>query len=396
MRIPLIRGATLALATGLLSLTVAACDDDSGTTAPTIDLSAVADMAKATSSDMAVAVDAGTPSVGQITIADVVGTLPTPNADGGITLLPLTHVLVTQVSFPAATSHAQHSDPNPLQGCQWNRYDLVNGPGPGADEQAGQVSISGYTTSTIAVNTTNGMNQTPIASPINCKYGSGALPNEYDCRYGDVSTGDLTSNYIYPYLVAASMEQHPLTSAETITFAAPAGGTFTDQIAGTVALASATGNGTHATDPLVILTVNGTASTMGLGDVQGKFGANATSDLTITWACVDSTGTAGTTAGANCPTGAVGLTDLVGLLVKTSVTPDHQFGTATCVDQTGAADSHTITLTKQAMKDILGSDANQTAQFILVHLKASPQQSGAHEVFLTAGRGSFAVIQQAN
>src|SRR5689334_7267835 len=94
------------LAAASLCLSVAACDDDTGTDGGDggmDDLSMPADMTGDGSM-------ASLPSV-QLVVADVQGTVYAPGLpDAGDTVAPLTHLLKTVVSFPSASDKSDFSN----------------------------------------------------------------------------------------------------------------------------------------------------------------------------------------------------------------------------------------------------------------------------------------------
>jgi len=143
--------------------------------------------------DMSAEVDmtmTGTPGNGQLTLADVVGTVfhPTKGA------LPRTHTLVAVASLP---KFAGTPDPSSdfgvtptIHGCSIYRYTATNP--PGADGDAGDVTMSGFATDfLIGVNATTGTSSPgPMAgtSPITCK--RDAMSMLYNCKYGGAFSPD--------------------------------------------------------------------------------------------------------------------------------------------------------------------------------------------------------------
>lgn len=176
------------LASGLLaatlSLGIAACDDDTS--------SGTGDMSVA---DMSASVDMpgmGSPGNGQLTLADVVGTVYSPALPNG--QAPRTHTLVAVASLPQV---AGTPDPSSnfgvtptIHGCSIYRYNATNL--PGADGDAGDVTFSGFNTAyTIGFNAENGSKSaSPMSgsSPITCKRSSTDML--YHCAYNGTSNPD--------------------------------------------------------------------------------------------------------------------------------------------------------------------------------------------------------------
>jgi hypothetical protein len=142
-------------------------------------------------------------------------------------------------------------------------------------------------------------------------------------------------------------------------------------------------------DPVTIIDVNG-AAPPNPGDPLAGLTPDGSSDLTITWSC-DGT----STPGSGCPQGAAGFLDFVGLLVTTSTNPFSQFATtadygdARCTEQVGAG---TVTLRRAAITQILGGQTGGSILIALVRLHANVASTKGHNVFLTAGKGSFVLI----
>ena len=170
-----------------LSVGIAACDDD--TTSGGGDMSgSMADMS-ATAGDMT---GGGTPGNGQLTLADVVGTVYSPALPGG--LAPRTHTLIGVASMP---QFAGTPDPSSdfgvtptIHGCSIYRYTATNL--PGADGDAGDITFTGFNTAyTIGVNAANGSKSaSPMAgsSPIKCT--RSATTMQYGCAYSGMAGPD--------------------------------------------------------------------------------------------------------------------------------------------------------------------------------------------------------------
>jgi len=193
------------LASGLLaatlSLGIAACDDD--TSSGTGDMAVGADMSAEV--DMS---GGGTPGNGQLTLADVVGTVFSPALPNGSA--PRTHTLVAVASLPKV---AGTPDPSSnfgvtptIHGCSIYRYTATNL--PGADGDAGDVTFTGFNTATtIGVNAANGSKSpSPMSgsSPITCKRDTTSML--YGCKYNGAANPDSgeagapVSSVIYPLI----------------------------------------------------------------------------------------------------------------------------------------------------------------------------------------------------
>ncbi len=189
------------LASGLvaatLSLGIAACDDDTTTGGGDM---GVADMSASVDMTMT-----GTPGNGQITLADVVGTVFTTKAAPQDKLYR-THTLVAVASLPKI---AGTPDPSSnfgtmptIHGCSIYRYNAMNL--PGADGDAGDVTMSGFNaTTTVGVNAATGSGY-PMSSgtPITCK--RSATDMLYHCAYAGAAgpdagaAGAATGDVIFP------------------------------------------------------------------------------------------------------------------------------------------------------------------------------------------------------
>jgi len=150
----------------------------------------------------------GTPGNGQITLADVVGTVFSPALPNGAA--PRTHTLVAVASMP---KFAGTPDPSSnfgvtptIHGCSIYRYSATNP--PGADGDAGDITMSGFNTAfTIGVNAKNGSKSpSPMAgsSPITCKRDATSML--YNCKYNGSASPDSgeaganVSDIIYPLI----------------------------------------------------------------------------------------------------------------------------------------------------------------------------------------------------
>jgi hypothetical protein len=195
------RELAFALTAATLSLGIAACDDD------TSKLST--DMAMNSNIDMSATVDMamGTPGNGQVTLADVVGTVFSPAFPGGAA--PRTHTLLALASLPVLAGTPDPSSDFGLtptiHGCSVYRYNATNL--PGADGDGGTVTISGFnSTSTLAFDK-NGSTVGPPKSPIGCvRIPPPAGVNSYVCFYPGMGSPDSgadgmpTSDVIYPMI----------------------------------------------------------------------------------------------------------------------------------------------------------------------------------------------------
>ncbi|MDB5937628.1 MAG: hypothetical protein JWQ01_4972 [Massilia sp.] len=155
------RGLALGLITSTLGLGIAACDDDTSSTSP--DLSTAGGDMSGAVDDMAT----GTPGTGQIVLADVVGTVFSPSAPGG--QIPRTHSLVAIASFPKTLPPSDPSSNLDLvtqMGCTINRFTATNP--PHGDGDAGNITITGFNTISLATNTKTGSTQRTPNPPITC------------------------------------------------------------------------------------------------------------------------------------------------------------------------------------------------------------------------------------
>jgi hypothetical protein len=348
--------------------------------------------------DMAMVV----PATAQITVADVVGVAWEPLNDGGVpvgyptvpTGVP-THSMAAVVDFPSAAGSAQHSNGTPLNGCTWNRYNVLpGGPGPFPvpNENAGSVNVTGYdTANSLAVDTVN-LSAAPPNPNINCKFNS--TTGHFDCFYGTDPT-HLTDRFIFPLTPNPSPSPSPapqafntdlFVNANEVTIAftpSPAPNTYTDARMTTL---------TNLPKAPHVIAINGTASTTELEALETTK-IDGAADVTIDFSC---DGTA--TKGSGCSIGGI-----TGLLIQTSLGKKWEsfsganllrFGTMQCVMADDGTATHTFTLTKQMQLDILGSDTKQTIRVVMVRLKANATSSGQHPFYETAGRGIFSFIDQ--
>jgi hypothetical protein len=156
--------------------------------------------------DMSANVDmnTGTPGNGQLTLADVVGTVFSPTKGP----LPRTHTLVAVASLPKVAGTPDPSSnfgTSPtIHGCSIYRNSATNP--PGADGDGGDVTMAGFnTTFTIGVNGANGsLSPGPMSgsSPITCK--RDATTMLYNCKYNGAASpdsgvaGSAVSSVVYP------------------------------------------------------------------------------------------------------------------------------------------------------------------------------------------------------
>ncbi|HEY2748227.1 MAG TPA: hypothetical protein VGL86_26575, partial [Polyangia bacterium] len=178
---------------------IAACDDDTSSGAG--DMAVTADMS-AGGGDMT----GTTPGNGQLTLADVVGTVYAQ----GKGAIPRTHTLVAVASLPQVAGTPDPSSDfgvSPtIHGCSIYRYTATNL--PGADGDAGTVTFSGWNAAeTVGVNAANGSTSgalTPMSSssPITCTRDATSML--YGCKYGGMagpdagSAGAPVGDIIYP------------------------------------------------------------------------------------------------------------------------------------------------------------------------------------------------------
>ncbi|MCU1280349.1 MAG: hypothetical protein JWM53_3895, partial [bacterium] len=189
------------LASGLLaatlSLGIAACDDDTssgtGDMAVGNDLSAEVDMTMTT----------GTPGIGQIVLADVVGTVFSPTQ-----VAPRTHALVAIASMPKFTPTTDPSSDlslSPPSGCTINRFTQTKPPGPDGD--AGAITIAGWNQHTIGVSAVTGTGASGNTMyPITCNRGGTGTLMDYSCTFGGMMNSDgggmgmTTDSVVFPLI----------------------------------------------------------------------------------------------------------------------------------------------------------------------------------------------------
>jgi hypothetical protein len=325
-------------------------------------------------------------TIGQVTVADVSGTVYSDIGDGGeVAVSGNTHILAATAAFPVMASTDQLKEGVDFHDCTYNRYDLTTSAGakPPADENAGDVTITGYQTSGLvgAAGTTP---YSPVATQISCALGLGAMPTVFDCKFGDkAGSGPLTENVVFTQSGATEQVLITDSTAITETFTPAAmGTTFTDPKATTLSA--------PLPKPPYIISINGDATKHSLGNIV----LSKTSPVTLTWSC---DGTA--TAGGGCPTGVAGLTELVVLSVETALGPRNQspanrmkFGTAQCVERL-ELQTYTFTLSAAGQALMLGTQTSGSARLALVHVRTSlPGLSGMHPMAFNAGRGQFNLI----
>jgi hypothetical protein len=354
--------------------------------------------------DMAVPGDLATPSpdlamaptTGQLTLTDVAGTFYFPGQ-----ALTNTHVLLALVSLPVKSTPSQYTDadynttPGSLHGCSVNRYDSTvdGGAQPGANAQAGAVTLSGF----------DAMHLVGLDANAN----TGAPPNKivcvnpdtsYSCYYGGPPGtdggsslfGDSSNGVVFPTFPLANRppgaacdeaghpgtcEQHPI----------PLGGTTNviEDIAGGVEF-GAVPNRQISTlpDGLAVASIAGGGAKAAASNLLDDVVLDPTQDLVITWTCPEAGG---------CP---VNFVDVVaGLVVASTNARDAfaftpQYGQATCVEQSS---NGKLTLRKEAIKQLLGSPQQSSGSVLIVltRLKINLAGTNGHTVYLTAGHGVY-------
>ncbi len=418
-----------------LSLGIAACGDDTSTTP---------DMAMGGGADMSASVDMAsqTPGNGQITLADLVGT-----AWNGATPLPRVHTLTTVASF---AKFAGTPDPSsnltlgpPPTGCTINRYDFTATPPkvPGADADAGNIVMAGYSTMVIGTDTKTGINSPPQAQ-ITC--GRGGMLNTYNCFYGTMPSTDggsagmgaLTGDVVYAPLPLAALglaacpgstlitpgpppttycEQYPIPPggfaviSETVTGGA-------DYNVGMTPLTKMLGSGKGEDagagglpDNITIVSVkSGTTEISGIDPVDGSIPPGScpagsalgcqrnldltdamvdqTKDLTIQWSCDGSQ-----TAASGCTGG-----DFLGVLLTTSQNAkgtfskpqSAKFGVGQCVEAV-AKPMATATVKSNQLTALFGGQTGGSMQIAVVRLGVSIAPVTPHLIIFTAGHGRF-------
>lgn len=426
------RGLAFGIAAATLSLGIAACDDD---TSSSKDMAASADMSAGV--DMATAL-----ANGQITLADVVGTVYSPSLPNG--MAPRTHTLVAVASLPKMPGTPDPSSNFDLankMGCSIYRYDATNL--PGSDGDGGNVTLSGYNTLTLATNTNTGnTKQTP--TPITCVRVAQAN-NTYQCFYAGMmnpdggAMGTLTDDVIFPMIPhklhtpggdvdippasggwpfgdtctdhltpvtdpttgfpIIMCEQHPLSVFSEITETVGGGADWPMKSSKVGDATAPDGGAKMFPGPLTLVKVT---SGSGTTDISGAdpFGGRSLSmdnpidtskDLNITWSCDGST-----TPGAGC----AGTSDLVGLLIKTSTSKRDNFsmftaqGVGQCVGGVAQAGA-TITVKSNQLTALLGGQSGGSFEIALVRLRPVIQAlAGGNLLVFTGGQGVFGFTNQ--
>jgi hypothetical protein len=410
--------------------------------------------------DMSANVDmsTGTPGNGQLTLADVVGTVFSPALPNGAA--PRTHTLVAVASLPKI---AGTPDPSSnfgvtptIHGCSIYRNSATNP--PGADGDAGDVTMTGFNTmTTIGVNAANGSKSpSPMSgsSPITCKRDATSML--YVCKYNGAASPDSgeagapVSSVIYPLIPyqlvldtgkvptgtfldcnsmpagspcwpygAACVPRYVPTATAGVDAELceqspilPLGvSTITQTIAGGAdwpAASNMLGNGGgldggagQLAGPLYVLTV-----TSGTTDITGTDPITLGPSLSMANGAIDPTKDLtitfscdpnNATAGAGC----TGSQDLVGLLVTTSTSPKAAFpvstatGTATC-SQPVAAPGGSVKVLAAQLTAMLGGQTGGSIQIALVRLSTKLQSPAGNHPLLafTAGMGVFGFTNQ--
>jgi hypothetical protein len=392
------RSIAMGVCTALLGLGLMACDDDSG--GGNKDMAVSNDMAMKVPADMT----AAAASTAQVTVADVVGVpwipygtdggVPFPNPANGTPGYAV-HSLAGIADFPAKAGSSQMHSGSDLEGCTWNRYDLNSGnPAtyPAPNENAGDVNITGYdTTKTAPLDL---LTQTPGATDPNIHCTFNATTYHYDCYFGSDATHGLTRYLFVPDPNSGfNLDIMGATNTITETLTHNASSSFTNDLNVMI--------GSPLPSPPGVVSVKvGTTEVGSLAALDTQF--NGSADITIDYSCDGTT----TTKGAGCTSFPGSLT---GFLVTTSlgkkwepnnVSPNNdRFGTVQCVDADGPTATREFVLTQAMQQYILGSDSGQSVQIILVRLKVGLAgggipMSGSHTVYMTAGRGVFAYVDQ--
>jgi hypothetical protein len=439
------RDLAFGLLTATLSLGIAACDDDTTKTnvdmAMSVDMSATIDMAM------------GTPGNGQVTLADVAGTVYTTQAAPRDKLYR-THTLLALASMPVIAGTPDPSSDFGLtptiHGCSIYRYNATNL--PGADGDGGIVAISGYDTATTIAVDANGSSTYPLTSPIACKrIPPPAGVNSYVCFYPGMGSPDSgaagmpTSDVIFPMfphqviLVANGMVLSTISPAmggwplpdgactnRRICGPGPVAGTAIvcceqspipgqgvaviaeSNTGGTdyPAKSSMLGNGggtdgglkqfpgplslVSVTQPGSATNVAGTDPITGGPSLSMDAPLDKTKDVVITFSC-DGTATAGS--------GCAGSGDLAALLIKTSTSVRTMFGTTTAsgVGQCAspvAVPSGTMTIKAAQLTAALGGQTGGSIQLALARLAVDIQPDNGHLLVFTAGMGIFGFTNQ--
>ena len=399
------------------TFSLAACDDDT-TQNNQPDLTVVDDLSVA--GDMAVNTDMSvtTGPTAQIVVADVRGQIwvPIAGGDGGVLMPdPYTggattanvHVFKTLVDFPAADSTSTVTGVEPYAFCSYNRYNLGTGNVPGVSENAGTLTVTGYdSTYAEATDATAPGLPTHPSATITCGWNTGY----YGCAFGAPQNASV-GNYIFIEHANPSPSPTPLPSPVPPTtingdlFYGSAGviETFTPSGSTTYGSTTITHNLGTPPQPVHIVSIskggNVISGAHSLTDLNMQFG-DGSAEIKIAYSC-DGTDM----KGSGCGTG---FGQIVGLLIQTSVGAKWEsfdpgagnplFGTIQCIDtELPNIAQHEFTLSASMLGTVLGGITGQSVQVALVRLKAAQDTnvgSGKHSVYMTAGRGDFAIIDQ--
>jgi hypothetical protein len=395
------------LAAASLGLTIAACDDQTGTEdlSPAPDFSVALDMT--TGADMSAGPDmALPPGTGRIVLTEVQGTVYTDVGGAEAVLLADARQLNPIVVLPQFTVGGDYTSPGfaagasqlvakTIAGCTADRYTLPTD-APGADENAGSVTFTGYNAS-MAISKSV-MIPTAVPATITCTRGPMASPY-YGCFYGGGATTDAGANHdgaslgsvLFPSAVAA-----PFTAGMTDITATFAGGNGTSY--------TMTNQMTKTDDVLDFVKLVGIQ--VGTGTAQTALNAigtlDGTKDVTITWAC-----DGGNTAGSGCQAATVTPFDVIVLQMGTSkdVRKDFsrppvttKFGAVQCFASTGkgamtTGGEGTLVVPKEAIATMLGTVPadNKSYQIGIVRVKVTPANlnNNGHTMFWGAGIGKF-------
>jgi hypothetical protein len=398
------------LLTATLGLSIAACGDDTTSMDMMVgnDLSATVDMTTG-----------GAPGIGQVIVADLVGTAFSQAAPNGA---PRTHALLALTNFPKVVPTSDPSsnlDFTAMTGCTVSRYSAANP--PPADGDAGNVTISGYNVQTLATNITSGITLPTPAPPITCMRLTTPLPN-YACFFSGAGSPDsgpvgaLVSNVAYP-MIPQAMWPFPgciarTTPAGTFCEQSPILGLGVAQISENVAggadfpaVSDTIGNGggldggtAQFPGPLfVVAATSGTTNITGMDLITGgrslpttDASINPASDLTITFSCDPNNPT---TQGAAC----AGSADTAALLVRSSTSKKVMFGTTTAAGQAECVahvTTGTIKLTAAQLTALIGGQTGGSIQLALARLSIHPKPAGTHLVAFAGGMGAFSFVNQ--
>ena len=439
------------LASGLLaatlSLGIAACDDDTS--------SGTGDMAVG-GADMSANVDMtmGSPGIGQIVLADVVGTVyttqPAPKDN-----LYRTHALIALASMPKVVPTSDPSSDlslTPPGGCTINRFTSTNL--PASDGDAGQITIAGWNTNVVGVSAATGTSSLgSTMSPITCDRGGPLM--KYTCSFGGTSNPDgggmgMTSgSVIFPLIphqliddgtkgtvvnvtIPPASGGWPYTDADCIPRAcgqeacpAPAGAltcdvicceqspvavgqsNITETVAGGTDYAAGTkmlGNDSNADagaaffpQPLYLISVTQGSSTTSIAGTDLLTGGPSLSmdqpiDTTQSMTLTFSCDGSATPGG-----GCAGASDLAALLITSSTSPRTTFAVSTA---TGSAEcispltNGTITIMGNQLTALIGSQTGGSVEIALARLRLVTGLSSGHIVAYTGGMGVFGFTNQ--